>query len=89
MLRRGFIPCDWNVSSGDASQRGLTKEQVLNNVVTGSKKYSRSIVLMHDSHYRNTTARAVPEIIRQLRESGYEFDTLTPDIKPIVFSYSY
>ena len=89
MLRRGFIPCDWNVSSGDASRRGLTKEQVLNNVVTGATKYSRSVVLMHDSHYRNTTARAVPEIIRQLREAGYEFETLTPDIKPIVFSYSY
>ncbi|MBR5520507.1 MAG: polysaccharide deacetylase [Oscillospiraceae bacterium] len=88
MLRRGFIPFDWNVASGDASSTILPTAAIVNNVVSGTLKTSRAVVLMHDSYYRTTTARALPAIITTLKENGYSFDKLTPQTKPVLFAYN-
>ena len=88
MLRRGFIPFDWNVASGDASSTILPTTAIVNNVVSGTLKTSRAVVLMHDSYYRTTTARALPAIITTLKENGYSFDKLTPQTKPVLFAYN-
>jgi len=88
MLRRGFIPFDWNVSSGDASSTILPVNTITSNVVSGAVKTTRPVVLMHDSYYRTTTVRALPEIISTLKEQGYSFDRLTPQTKPVLFAYS-
>lgn len=86
MLRRGFVPCDWNISAQDATKTPLAPEKIVSNILN-SAGHSRGVVLMHDSAARTTTAQALPEIIRQLRERGFQLDRLTPDIKPILFSY--
>ncbi len=88
MLRRGFVPFDWNVSSGDASSVLLSTNAIVNNVVTGVGKTSRAVVLMHDSYSRTTTVQALPAIIQTLKEQGYSFDRLTPQTKPVLFAYS-
>lgn len=88
MLRRGFIPFDWNVSSGDASAVLLTTNTIVNNVVSGTLKTNRAVVLMHDSLSRTTTSRALPAIIQTLKEAGYSFDKLTPQTKPVLFAYN-
>lgn len=89
MLRRGFIPYDWNVSSGDAASGGATASQILNNVLRGADGTSRSIVLMHDSGPKVTTVEALRPMIRSLREMGFTFDCLQPDTAPILFGYAY
>lgn len=86
MLRRGFVPCDWNMSAQDATKTPLAPEEIVSNILNSAGR-SRGIALMHDSAARTTTAQALPEIIRQLRERGFQLDRLTPDIKPILFSY--
>ena len=86
MLRRGFIPCDWNMSAQDATAKPLPVNDIIANVLSTSNR-SRGVVLMHDSAARTTTAEALPELIRQLRELGFQFEKLTPDVKPIVFGY--
>lgn len=86
MLRRGFVPCDWNMSAQDATKTPLAPEKIVSNILNSAGR-SRGVVLMHDSAARTTTAQALPEIIRQLRERGFQLDRLTPDIKPILFSY--
>ncbi len=88
MLRRGFIPFDWNVSSGDASSSILPTNTIINNVLSGVGKTTRAVVLMHDSYYRTTTVRALPAIISTLKEQGYSFDKLTPQTKPVLFAYN-
>ncbi len=88
MLRRGFIPYDWNVSSGDASAVLLSTNDIVNNVMSGVAKTDRPIVLMHDSHSRTTTVQALPIIIQKLKEQGYSFDRLTPQTKPVLFAYN-
>ena len=89
MMRRGFVPYDWNVSSGDASSGGATANQILNNVVNGASGASRGIVLMHDAGTKFTTVEALRPMIRTLREMGFTFDCLQPDTAPILFGYAY
>lgn len=88
MLRRGFIPYDWNISSGDASADGATADEILSNVLRGTGN-SRGIVLMHDSSAKYSTVAALRSVIWTLRDMGYSFDRLQADTAPILFSYAY
>ena len=88
MLRRGFIPYDWNISSGDASADGATADEILSNVLRGTGN-SRGIVLMHDSSAKYSTVEALRSVIWTLRDMGYSFDRLQADTAPILFSYAY
>ena len=88
MLRRGFVPYDWNISSGDASSGGATADEIVSNVLRGTGN-SRGIVLMHDSAAKYTTVEALRSVILNLRYLGYTFDALQPDTAPILFSYAY
>lgn len=87
MLRRGYVYYDWNVGSGDASYACAPKAEIYNNVLNGMYEAGESIVLMHDSKEKTTTADALPDIIEQLLLEGYEFKKLDNDVKPIVFSF--
>ncbi len=87
MLRRGFVYYDWNVSSGDAVSRPLPVATLRDNVLTGSARQSRPIILMHDSSPRTTTVQALPEIIAGLREQGFSLDSLNRDDLPVSFGY--
>ena len=88
MLRRGFVPFDWNISSRDAATvKLLPAETIVNNVVSEAKNQPYGIVLMHDSAVKTTTAKAVGPMIDQLREQGYELKALTPETKSMLFAY--
>jgi peptidoglycan-N-acetylglucosamine deacetylase len=66
----------WSADSGDSQPRRPSVEAIIKNVV--SQATPGGIVLMHDGggNHENT-AKAVPEIIRQLRTKGYSFATIT------------
>lgn len=85
MIRRGFVPYDWNVSSGDASTTKYTPEQLTGYVLNGIGSKSRIIVLMHDSSSKEDTAQAVRQIIIGIREKGFIFAPLDYQTKPILF----
>ena len=85
MIRRGFVPYDWNVSSGDASTTKYTPEQLTGKVLNGIGSKSRIIVLMHDSSSKENTAQAVRQIIIGIREKGFIFAPLDYQTKPILF----
>ena len=87
MLRRGFVPYDWNVSNGDATGNKLTVEEMTANTVNGSLKTNRAIVLMHDAQSKVTTVKALDPAITQLKEAGYVFERLTPEVRPVLFGY--
>lgn len=87
MLRRGFIPFDWNMSAQDATSKTLSVETVINNVMNSAAGKSRGIVLLHDGAYQQTTAQALGTIIDRFREMGFRFDRLHTDTKPILFAY--
>lgn len=75
---RGYLYCDWNVSSGDAG--GTTSAaQVAANVIAGMKRNNVSIVLQHD--IKKFSVEAVEEILAWGLANGYTFlpmDESTP-----------
>ena len=88
MMRRGFVPFDWNISSEDASTNGLVPAETLaDNVVTGAARVQRGIVLMHDSAPKTTTVQALGPMIDRLRELGFALEALTPEIMPVLYAY--
>lgn len=61
----------WDVDSKDWSVK--TKDKILKNVMPNVK--SGSIVLMHDNH--DYALKALPELIKELKEHGYKFVTVS------------
>lgn len=88
MMRRGFVPFDWNLSSEDAATNGLVPaETLVDNVVGGAERVQRGIVLMHDSSPKTTTVQALGPMIDRLREMGFELKALTPEVMPVLYAY--
>lgn len=87
MLRRGFIPYDWTISSGDAETKNITADGIARRVIDEvSKSKEPAFVLLHDSGKKQTTAQALGRIIKELKQKGYSFKAVTPDVKPALFS---
>ncbi len=75
-MQRSDTVLMWSADSGDSNPRRPSAESIIKTVV--SQATPGGIVLMHDGggNHENT-AKAVPEIIRQLRAQGYTFATIT------------
>ena len=90
MIRRGFVPFDWNISSEDAVTTHIKSASVLTaNVVRGAKGKVRGFVLFHDSETKTTTPRALESTIDQLRAMGFTFEAITPSTLPVLYNYEY
>ena len=88
MLRRGFVPFDWNISSEDAASNHLTPTDTLvNNVVNAAANVQRGVVLMHDSAAKTTTVQALAPMIDRLQAKGFMLKPLTPEVLPVLYSY--
>lgn len=68
LKKEGYIYFDWNVINGDATGENLTKEEMVNNVISGVKQYDTSIVLMHDSAGKEKTVETLPTILKKLKK---------------------
>jgi peptidoglycan/xylan/chitin deacetylase (PgdA/CDA1 family) len=66
---------DWNVSSLDASSNVVDKDIIVSSVINKCKTTNLAVVLMHDANSKSTTAEALPEIIKFLKENGFVFRT--------------
>lgn len=89
MLRRGFIPYDWNISAQDATNPMLSVDEVLDNVFSTAAGKNGGIVLMHDGSGQVSTAQALDTIIKRLLEQGFTLDCIHPDTMPVLLSYKY
>lgn len=87
MLRRNFIFFDWDVSGEDTLIEGADAERIRERVLSGMASKSRGIILLRDTVGKEAVAEALPGIIEGLKGQGYEFQTLTADVMPVVFSY--
>ncbi|MBE6031337.1 MAG: polysaccharide deacetylase [Clostridiales bacterium] len=88
MLRRGFVPFDWNISSQDAALGGpLPVSTITSNIINGAGNVSSGVVLMHDSHSKTTTVEALGPVIDELKAMGFEFGTLSPEVQSVLFAY--
>ena len=84
MARRGFAYFDWNVDSGDGMGK-LSAQTIYKNVTDGCKGKRRAVIIMHDSIGKRSTAEALGDIIKTLKDDGWVFRPLDKDVKPMVF----
>lgn len=75
MHEQGFTCFDWNVSGEDAVGTP-TVYSIYKNVIQGAAKYNTPIVLLHDSNVSQKTVEALPEILKELTNRGYGYETL-------------
>lgn len=69
---KGYYYVDWNVSAGDASKGGASSESIVRNIVSQSRNNNNVVILMHQNNGKETTAEALPKVIKNLKEMGYE-----------------
>lgn len=76
----GYVEHDWNVSSGDATPKGATAYEEIENIVSQINTYNfkSAIVLMHSTAAKDETVKALPDIIHFFKDRGYTFGVITP-----------
>ena len=88
MIRRGFVPYDWNLSAdGGAGGTQLSADELVLRVNDALIGLDRAILLLHDDASRTTTLEAMPDIIECLQQHGFSLAPLTPEVKPVLFAY--
>lgn len=75
MERRGYVYYDWNVSAED-SVGSPTARSIMKNINKDVFRYDAPVILMHDSETNALTAKLLPEIIHEIKEQGYIFETI-------------
>lgn len=73
----GIRPVDWDADAGDADIPIPTKDQIVQHVIREVGHKTDPVILMHDFGNRTSTIEAIPEIVQQLKASGYSFGTLS------------
>ncbi len=76
LKNRGYRSFDWNALNGDAEGINVPKNKLIQNIVKTTKNNNKALILMHDSAGKETTAEALPDIIKYLKDNGYVFETL-------------
>lgn len=74
MEEMGFVYYDWNVSAED-SVGNPSEYSILKNV-RKFKNFDEPVILMHDSSINALSAKLLPQIIQEIKDAGYTFDTL-------------
>ena len=64
---KNLVYYDWNVTSKDATNGGLSKSQIANNVLKGIESNSEAVVLMHDANDKHSTIEALRIIFESLK----------------------
>jgi len=73
---KDYHQVDWNALSSDAEGAPKNAEQLKQDVIKTVSGREKAIILMHDTYGKEETAKALPEVIKYLKEQGYEFKTL-------------
>lgn len=74
--KQGYKTIDWNALTGDAEGHSIPKNRLVNKLKKTSEGKDEIVVLMHDLDTKQTTVSALPEVIKYLKNQGYEFRIL-------------
>lgn len=73
---RGYAYFDWNVTSGDADDKKVSADYIVQQCKKDMPKKSNACVLMHDASAKTTTVDALPQVIKLFRDNGFTFEKL-------------
>ncbi len=79
VTKNGYTYYDWNCSGEDATKvKGSSAKEIVRAAInTSAGKKNDIIILLHDAATKDTTAKALPQIIEYFQEKGYVFRTLS------------
>ncbi len=80
---KSVVYYDWNVVNGDATGVEYTKNQLIDNVLSGVAAKKTSIVLMHDSPTKKTTLDSLDLLLQNLLDKEAEVLPLNNEVPPI------
>ena len=78
--QNGIVHIDWNSITADAAGNTTTEEFIAELEKT-VPKHNSVVLLMHDAGNKQTTAEALPQIIRYFRDRGFSFENFYSIIK--------
>lgn len=81
---RGFLQYDWNASAQDAVYPAISKETILNNIVTTFPD-DGGVILMHDGTGSESTLNALDELITNYKAQGFQFKAIDYGTAPVSF----
>lgn len=73
---KDYHQVDWNSLSKDAEGPHKNAAQLKQEVINTMGNKQKLIILMHDTYGKEETAKALPDVIKYLKEQGYEFRVL-------------
>lgn len=80
---KGYTYFDWNAQSMDATTKGITASQILDNVkgftVVNGTQRPFIILLLHNGETEGSTVDALQSIIDYYKDMGYSFMTIDKD----------
>ncbi|MDZ4910351.1 polysaccharide deacetylase family protein, partial [Clostridium perfringens] len=72
-----MVSIDWTSLSADAEGKRKNAQELLDYTIKTSKGKEMVVLLMHDTYGKEETAKALPDVIKYFKDSGYEFRTLS------------
>ncbi|OGO76866.1 MAG: hypothetical protein A2Y23_06450 [Clostridiales bacterium GWB2_37_7] len=76
----------WNVDSMDSRSKSITSAEILSSVISQVKNKKSAVIIMHDSGTHMETTKALPDIIKYLKENGF---TILPILEDTSIYYQY
>ena len=80
-MQNNIVHVDWNALNGDAETNDLSVDFEIQRLNETTENKNSIVILMHDSPLKSVTADALPQIINNLRNQGYEFKNFYEIIK--------
>lgn len=81
LSQNDILNIDWNALTGDAETNNLSVDFELSRLSQTIGSKNSVVILMHDAAAKSVTADALPQIIANLKEQGYEFKNFYDIIK--------
>ena len=67
----------WNVDSEDSKALNVSRDIILNNIKNQVKNKKSAVIIMHDSGTHMETAKALPDIIKYLKDNDFIIEPIT------------
>lgn len=82
MVRRGFVPYDWNINLTDMDS--INVQTMVDTVMERMTSLDRAIILLRPNA---ASVEYLPLLLDRFRQAGYTCDALQNTIKPVLFAY--
>ncbi len=61
----------WNIDSMDSRSTNITSDEIIDSVISQVKNKKSAIIIMHDSGTHMETVKALPTIVKYLKDNGF------------------